>query len=59
MTSIAREIALFVLICIISAATAGAAERQYAPDRKVDVLHQESDGGRECDYKVRSDQPAA
>ncbi len=39
MTRIARTITLLVLICVTGAATVGAAERQYAPDRKVDVLH--------------------
>jgi len=32
-------IGLLFLICIISTATAAGAERQYAPDRKVDILH--------------------
>ena len=39
MTRIARIIGWVLLICTISSVTATAAERQYAPDRKVDVLH--------------------
>ncbi len=39
MTGIARIIGWVFLICIIGLATATAAERQYAPDRKVDILH--------------------
>ena len=39
MTRIARIIGWVLLICTMSSVTAIAAERQYAPDRKVDVLH--------------------
>jgi len=39
MKRIARIIGWVLLICTISTVTAIAAERQYAPDRKVDILH--------------------
>jgi len=39
MTRIARIIGPAFLICIVSTLTVTAAERQYAPDRKVDILH--------------------
>ena len=39
MIRITRTIGWAFLICLIGMATAAAAERQYAPDRKVDILH--------------------
>ena len=39
MIRITRTIVWAFLICVVGAATAAAAERQYAPDRKVDILH--------------------
>jgi len=39
MIRITRTIGWASLFCLIGAATAAAAERQYAPDRKVDILH--------------------
>ena len=39
MIRIARTIGWAFLTCLIGMATAAAAERQYAPDRKVDILH--------------------
>lgn len=39
MIQITRTIGWTFLACLIGMATAAAAERQYAPDRKVDILH--------------------
>jgi len=39
MNPITRTIVWAFLICLVGAATTDAAERQYAPDRKVDILH--------------------
>jgi hypothetical protein len=39
MIRITRTIGWAFLICLIGMATAAAAERQHAPDRKVDILH--------------------
>lgn len=39
MSRIVRTVTVFVLIGVICTTKSGTAERQYAPDRKVDVLH--------------------